>query len=81
MNYFGRFGMEVHSGPIEVREASKSVVPFCSNPPSMYNAPTSFDDTNLSDIIVGNRYKPIVSNFTYLGSVISRDLSNEMDVN
>ena len=73
--------MEVHSGPIEPRNASKSVVLFCSKPPSMYNDPTSFDDTNLSNIIVENRYIPIVSNCTYLGSVISRDLSDETDVN
>ena len=81
MNHFGRYGMEVHSAPIEPREDSKSVVLFCSKPPSLYNDPITFDDTNLSDIIIGNRYIPIVAFFIYLGSVISRDLSDDLDVN
>ena len=72
--------MEVNSGPIEPREASKSVVLFCSKPPTIYNDPTTLDNTNLSDIVVADKYIPIVSNFTHLGSVNSRDLSDEMGV-
>ena len=80
MAHFSRFGMEVHSGPIEPRETSKSVVLFCSKPPCMYNDPTTFDDVDLSDIVIGDRYIPIVNEFVYLGSVITCDLSDEADV-
>ena len=80
MKHFARFGMEVHSGPIEPRESSKSVVLFCSKPSSMYEDPSTFDNTDLSDISFNDRYIPIVDEFTYLGSVITRDLSDEMDV-
>ena len=80
MKHFARFGMEVHSGPIEPRESSKSVVLFCSKPSSMYEDPSTFDNTDLSEISFNDRYIPIVDEFTYLGSVITRDLSDEMDV-
>ena len=80
MKHFARFGMEVHSGPIEPRESSKSVVLFCSKPSSMYEDPSTFDNTDLSDISFNDRYIPIVDEFTYLGSVITHDLSDEMDV-
>jgi len=81
MNHFARFGMEIHSGPIEPREDSKYVVLFCSKPQCMYADPITFDNVDLSDIIFGDRFIPIVDEFTYLGSVISRDCSDEADVN
>ena len=81
MNHFARYGMEVHSGPIEPRDSSKSVVLFCSKPSTLYNDPVTFDNTDLSDIVVEDRYMPIVNEFTYLGSVICRDLTDEIDVN
>ena len=40
MSHFARFGMEVHSGKIEPREDSKSVILFVSKPPSMYKDST-----------------------------------------
>ena len=58
INHFARFGMEVHSGPIEPKETSKSVVLFCSKPPSMYDDPITFDNANLSDITFRDRYIP-----------------------
>ena len=35
MEHFSRFGLEVHSGPIEPRDDSKSVVLFCFKPLSI----------------------------------------------
>ena len=46
----------------------------------MYEDSSTFDNPNLSDISFNDRYIPIVDEFTYLGSVITRDLSDEMDV-
>ena len=46
----------------------------------MYEDPSTFDNTDLSEISFNDRYIPIVDEFTYLGSVITRDLSDEMDV-
>jgi len=60
MNHFARFGMEIHSGPIEPREDSKYVVLFCSKPQCMYADPITFDNVDLSDIIFGDRFIPIV---------------------
>ena len=81
IDHFARFRMEVHSGPIEKKETTKSVVLFCSKLLCMYNDPATFDNANLSDIIIGDKFISIVNDFTYLGSIISRDLSDEMDVN
>jgi len=47
----------------------------------MYNDPENFDNVDLSDIIVDDqRYIPIVEHFSYLGSVISRGVTDERDV-
>ena len=80
MSLFNRFGMEVHSGPVEPRDESKSVVLFCPKPPSMYENPETYDSIDLSDIVIGQRYIPIVDKFAYLGSMINRDCSDESDV-
>ena len=73
--------MEVHTGKIEPRGESKSVILICSKPHSMYNNPDNYDDTDLSDIIVSHdRYIPIVENFSYLGSIISTNCTDNNDV-
>ena len=77
IKHFERFGMEVHSGPPD----SKSVVLFCSKPPSLYNDPVTFDNVDLSNFIIGDRYIPVVDEFIYLGSVVSRDCTDDSDVN
>ena len=76
MNHFQCFGMEVHSGPPD----SKSVLLFCSKPPCMYNDPSTFDNADLSNIVFGDRFIPIVQEFIYLGSVISCNSSDDLDV-
>ena len=82
MQHFLRFGMEIHTGQITPREDSKTEILFCSKPLTLYNDPDNFDDADLSDLVVGfNRYIPIVEKFVYLGSIVSRDCSDEEDIN
>ena len=59
MEHFERFGMEVHSGPPD----SKSVVLFYSKPQCLYEDPTTFDNVDLSNFVIGDRYIPIVDEF------------------
>ena len=81
MSHFTRFGMEVHSGKIKPREDSKSVILFVLKPPSMYKDSDNYDNADLSDVVVGeNRYIPIVDSFTYLGSIVTRNCTDESDV-
>jgi len=52
---------------------SKYEILFCSKPSLTNIDPVTFDNANLSDVIIGNRYIPNVDSFAYLGSTISRD--------
>ena len=53
------------SGKIETRGDSKTEISFCSKPYSMYNNPDSYDNADLSDIIVSHdRYIPTVNHFS-----------------
>ena len=60
LEHFDRFGTEIHTGVLEPGENSKTEVLFCSKPSSFYNTPYTFDDADLSDIILDDRYIPIV---------------------
>jgi len=61
LNHFASFGMEVHTGAIEPRTASKTEILFCPKPLSLYQNPETYDDTDLSDILIDDyRYLPIV---------------------
>ena len=72
MTHFVQFGMEVHIGIIEPRAESKTEILFCSKPCFMYNNTDSYDNVDLSDIIVSNDcYITIVDHFSYLGIMIS----------
>ena len=47
----------------------------------MHNDPENFDNVDLSDIIIDDQlYIPMVEHFSYLGSVISRGVTDETDV-
>ena len=82
VSHFARFGMEVHSGKIEPKEDSKSEILFCSKPKFLYEKPDTYDDTDLSAVIIGeNRCIPIVAEFPYLGSIVNRECTDENDVN
>ena len=72
--------MEVHTGKIAPRGELKTDILFCSKPCSTYNNRDSYDNADLSDIIVSHdRYNPIVCHFSYLGSFISSN-STDNDV-
>ena len=81
--HFGRFGMEVHTGQViqQKRSKSKSEILFCSKPLHLYNDPDSYDNANLTDIVLANgNFIPIVAEFLYLGSMLARDCSDLRDV-
>ena len=47
----------------------------------MYNHPDSYDNADMSDIIVRHdRYIPIVDHFSYLSSIISTNCADKNDV-
>ena len=71
----------VHTGKIEPRGESKTEILFCSKPCSMYSNYDSYDYADLSGIIVSHdRYIPIVDHFSYLGSIISTNCTDNNHV-
>ena len=69
--------MEVHAGKIEPRGESKTESLSCSKPCFMYNNPDNYDNADLSGIIVSHdRHIPIVDHFSYLGSIISSNCTD-----
>ena len=73
--------MEVHKGNLPAGKDSKTEILFCSKPPQMYKDPSTYDGADLSDIDLGDGdYLPIVLQFLYLGSVISSDCTDTLDV-
>ena len=77
MTRFARFGMEVHTGKIQPGGELKTEVLFCSKLCFLYNNPDSYDDADVSDIIVSHdQYIPIVDHFSYLGSIISTNCTS-----
>ena len=58
-------------------KASKSEVLFCAKPLHMYENESTYDGTDLSPIMLPNNgFMEVVSEFPYLGDVISRDGSD-----
>ena len=81
INHFARFGMEVHQGDRHPKKGSKSEVLFCSKPLHLYEDRETLDNTDLSDIELGNgRFIPIVDEFCYLGSMVDRECGDETDI-
>ena len=78
--HFRRWGMEVHEkkpGDTKV----KTLVLFCAAPSSTYTDPDTYDNTDLSDIVLpSGNVIPIVSKAKYLGSMMSRDSTDDTDV-
>jgi hypothetical protein len=59
----------------------KTLVLFCSAPPSTYIDPTTFDNADLSDIVLpSGNVIPVVDKAKYLGTMISRDGTDVVDV-
>ena len=79
-DHFRRWGMEVHEkkpGDTKV----KTLVLFCAAPSSTYTDPDTYDNTDLSDIVLpSGNVIPIVSKAKYLGSMMSRDSTDDTDV-
>jgi hypothetical protein len=74
--HFGRWGMEVHQGTLDttgkVVKESKTEFLFCSAPQHAYSDPATFDGADLSHILLpGGRFMPVVTEFPYLGDVIT----------
>ena len=81
--HFQRWGMEVHVGFDDgvTRKESKSEILFVSKRPNAYADASTFDGTDLSDVTMpGNLYMPIVTKFKYLGSYVSRNGDDAVDV-
>ena len=72
--------MQVHEKkPTDMKV--KTMVLFCPAPPSVYADPVTFDGVDLSDIPLPNgNVVPIVLKARYLGSMVSREGTDDMDV-
>ena len=82
LRHFNRFAMEVHVGDVALPDKpSKTEILFVSAPPKSYHDPSTFDDTNLSPIDLGEgKFIPITDNFCYLGKIMSRDCTDNLDI-
>ena len=81
MDHFRRWGLEVHAGSYHPFKGSKTELLFCSRPLSTYQDPSTCDNTDMTDLILPNgRFVPVVTKFKYLGSYISSDGSDTIDV-
>ena len=82
VDHFKDYGMEIHVGDERLPDKkSKTEVLFVAAPPSTYNDPSTFDNTDLSNIkLGGGRFFPIVALFCYLGSILTRDCKDDEDV-
>ena len=74
--------MEVHVGHCDQpNKPSKTEILFVSAPQSSYAEPTTFDDRNLQPINLGNnRFLPVVTKFSYLGTTLNIDCRDNEDV-
>lgn len=80
LHHFDRWGMEVHVGSAS-NTTSKSEVLFCAAARASYASPKTYDGADLSDIrMPGGLFMPVVDSFKYLGSYLSRDCSDDIDV-
>ena len=79
ITHFDRFGMSIHVGTEE--KSSKSEVLFVAAPPTVYANPDMYDGADLSNIeLGGGTFMPVVEKFPYLGSVLTRDCRDDVDV-
>jgi len=78
--HFARWGMQVHEkAPGDTKV--KVLVLFCSAPSASYIGPSTFDNTNLNGIVLpSGNVVPVVDRAKYLGSMVSRDGTNGVDV-
>ena len=82
ITHFRKYGMEIHVGDTRSPDKpSKTEVVFVSKSPKAYVDPITYDGVDLSPIkICSHTYLPVVNKFCYLGSFISRDCKDYVDV-
>ena len=81
MKHCADWGMEVHAGDRNAGTASKTEVLFVAAPGTLYEDPATWDNTDLSDIELGDgRFIPVTAEFKYLGSMLNRNCRDELDV-
>jgi len=81
VNHFHRFCTVIHAGVSEPRQSSKTELLFCAKALSLYESREDYDNADLSDIVLSNnRYIPIVHQFAYLGSIITTNGTDDLDV-
>lgn len=73
IEHFARFGMDIHVD--SQNKTSKSQVY------KMYESPEAYDDQDLSNFELGNRIcMPVADKFRYLGTMLTRDCRDDLDV-
>ena len=78
-HHFQRFGAEIHVG--RDKDKSKSECLFVAKPRIMYANPESYDGADLSRIVLADgAFIPIVEEFKYLGTYLTRDCTDDKDV-
>ena len=82
VNHFRQYGMEIHTGDVrDPEKKSKTKILFVAAPLSTYKDPTTYDNVDLGVIpLGGGRFFPIVAQFCYLGCLLTRDCSDDADV-
>ena len=83
MAHFAKWGMEVHYGSRATNsiKESKTEILFVAKSAKLYKNPLTFDGADLSDVKLGNgRFIPIVAKFCYLGTSLTRDGDDILDV-
>ena len=82
VNHFRQYGMEIHTGDVrDPEKKSKTEILFVAAPLSTYKDPTTYDNVDLGVIpLGGGRFFPIVAQFCYLGCLLTRDCSDDADV-
>ena len=79
ISHFKRFGAEIHVG--RGKSKSKSEILFVAKPMIMYTEPDTFDGQDLSKVFLPDgSFMPVVDQFRYLGSILSRDCRDDLDV-
>ena len=77
--HFRQWGLEVHVG--NSAKESKTVILFVAAPAKTYEQPDTYDNCDLSNIDLGNGcYLPVVDQFQYLGSIMTRNCKDDNDV-
>ena len=82
VTHFRCYGMEIHVGDtLSPEKPSKTEILFVSKSPKSYVDPATYDNVDLSPVKLDTHtFFPVVDHFCYLGSLISRDCKDDMDV-